>query len=78
VVRTRGGPTFLFQWVTRKGVSDVPTSLLSTVVMSQKVWHKLNFVQDGIAYTYGQLNMYIMFMGVQLKLKLELDWPQDG
>jgi hypothetical protein len=46
--------------------------------MSQKVWRKLNFVQDGIADTYGQLNVHIMFMGVQLKLKLELDWPQDS
>ena len=70
MVRTWGGSTFLFQWVSRKGVADVQTSLLNTVVMSQKVLRKLNFVQVGNADTYGQLNTYIMYSGVQLKLKL--------
>jgi hypothetical protein len=71
VVRTWGGAAFLFQWVSKEGVSDVQTSLLNTVVMFQKVWHKLNFEQVGIADTYGQLNMFIIYWGVQLKFKVQ-------
>jgi hypothetical protein len=39
-------------------VSDVQTSLLSTVVVFQNVWHKLNFVHIGIADTCGQLCVF--------------------
>jgi len=44
-------------------VSDVQTSLLSTVVVFQKVWRKLNFVHNGIADTCGQLCVYYVLGG---------------
>jgi hypothetical protein len=54
VIRTWGGPAFLFQCserVSKEGVSDIQTFLLSTVVMFPNVWCKLNFVLVGIADT---------------------------
>lgn len=78
MVRTRGGPAFLFQWVSKEGVSDVRTSLRSTVVMSQNLWRKLNFVQVGIADTYVSTVCVYYILGSPVEIETPTHWNLIG